>query len=90
MANTIKTTTLPPGPTKRIWVNKAVLPQFGGTSPTSPVWYVECEGVRHSGYKVMVYQGSICSYEPSEGDGPHAYVLTTSSVMIFEAAQEAA
>lgn len=90
MANTIKTTTLPPGPTKRIWVNKAVLPQFGGKSPTSPVWWVECEGVRYSGFWVWVCGGSFFVYEPGEGDGPHAFVETRMEVVIETAVQEAA
>ena len=85
----LKHTTLPAGPLKRVWVNKHVLPQFGGTSARSPVWWIECEGVRHKGHHVDIKGWACCVYQPDDGDGPHAWVETTEEVTIVVAAEEA-
>ena len=90
MAAQINTTVLPAGPTKRIWVNKHHLPQFGGESEFAPVFVVECEGVRHEGYAILCPGVTWCVYHPSDSDGPHAYMRTTDEVTIFSAAEEAA
>ena len=91
MATQIKTTVLPAGPTKRVWVNKHHLPQFGGKSLTSPVWEVECEGVRYSGHRVMMDGEVWCVYDPTEPEhGPHAWVELLGEVLIYTAAEEAA
>lgn len=81
----ITTTTLEAGPLKRIWVNKAVLPQHGGTSPTAPAWYVECEGVRHTGHHVDIRGDGCCVFRPSDSEGPHAWVETEAAVIICQA-----
>jgi hypothetical protein len=83
---------LPAGPLKRIWVNKHVLPQFGGRSLTSPVWFVESEmqgePVRYEGYRVEIggNEDVTCVYAPGEPEhGPHAWVETQAEVVVYQA-----
>jgi hypothetical protein len=97
MAPTIKTTILPAGPTKRIWVNKHHLPQFGGGQPTSPVWEVEVTmfdglvGTRYKGYRVDVWGRTRMVFDPEQPEhGPHAWVETKAEVHLWTAAEEAA
>lgn len=93
MANEIKTTVLPAGPTKRIWVNKHHLPQFGGADPKAPVWEVECEGKRYRGFRVVCpywTHWTRWQYDPEQPEhGPHAWVETEGELRIETAAEEA-
>ena len=91
--------TLEAGPTKRLWVNKHHLPQFGGKSPTSPVWFVEEEfvgdgkvvRVRRQGFQVCIVGPSVAHFDPTVGpDGPHAWIETTAEVWVYQAVEEAA
>ena len=91
MTAEIKTTVLPAGPTKRVWVNKHHLPAYGGTDWQSPVWEVHCEDKRYSGYGVSVKGRSEFIFHPDTGpEGPHAWAVTKAEVVIYTAAEEAA